>query len=211
MRRKELKKAAIRVFAERGYHAAKVSEIVASAGVAQGTFYLYFESKQALFGEILDDFLGMVTEAVSRWNLEELDSLAQLRNDLRSIGMALARVMHENAQLTRIFFNEALAVDPEFNAQIARFYQQLMRLIEAVNQVCHRNEIYRPIDFEVLAHCVVGMIERVVFQYIVNGDKRMDEAQAIVHAMIDLVLFGAVATHPALKEATAAEQGDADA
>jgi AcrR family transcriptional regulator len=209
MRRNELKRAAIRVFAERGYHAARVSDIVSSAGVAQGTFYLYFESKQALFGEILDDYLGMVTAVVSRWNLAELDSLAQLRRDLRHIGLALAQVMRENAELTRIFFNEALAVDPAFNAQIAQFYGRLVRLIEVVNAVCFKNGIYRPIDFEVLAHCVVGMIERVVFEYIVNGDKSLEEARDIVHAMIDLVLFGAVATHPALEQ-VGSESGDAD-
>ena len=42
------------VFARRGYHAAKIDEIVGAAGVARGTFYLYFEDKRAIFEEIVD-------------------------------------------------------------------------------------------------------------------------------------------------------------
>src|SRR5215472_15244370 len=42
------------VFAKRGYHAAKIDDIVSAAGVARGTFYLYFEDKRAIFEEIVD-------------------------------------------------------------------------------------------------------------------------------------------------------------
>ena len=47
-RRADLLAAARAVLAEKGLEAATVSEIVARAGVAQGTFYLYFPSKMAL-------------------------------------------------------------------------------------------------------------------------------------------------------------------
>jgi AcrR family transcriptional regulator len=47
-RRFELLQVARQVFAERGFEATTISEIVARAGVAQGTFYLYFPSKVAL-------------------------------------------------------------------------------------------------------------------------------------------------------------------
>jgi AcrR family transcriptional regulator len=193
MRQDELKRAAIRVFANRGYHAAKVSEIVGEAGVAQGTFYLYFASKQALFGEILSDFLGMLTRALSAWNVARIDTLERLRDDLRQIGHDLAEVMRNNADLTRIFFQEALAVDPEFNELIAHFYSQVIAVIRTVNQLCYERGLYRKMDFEVLAHCVVGMIERVVYQYVVVQAPDGRDAEAIIDEVIDLVLFGAAA------------------
>ena len=52
-RRESIKQAAIEIFSDRGYHNAKVSDIVEQVGVAQGTFYLYYEGKQQLFGELL--------------------------------------------------------------------------------------------------------------------------------------------------------------
>ncbi|MEZ4459278.1 MAG: TetR/AcrR family transcriptional regulator [bacterium] len=66
-RREAIKVAAIEVFSERGYHATKISEIVRRVGVAQGTFYLYYESKQQIFGELLTDFLTPVVETVANW------------------------------------------------------------------------------------------------------------------------------------------------
>jgi AcrR family transcriptional regulator len=48
--------AGIAVFAEKGYQRTKVSDVARRAGVAQGTFYLYFDSKKSLFLSLLDEF-----------------------------------------------------------------------------------------------------------------------------------------------------------
>jgi AcrR family transcriptional regulator len=53
--RAELLDAATNVFAERGYQAATVDEIVATAGLSKGTFYWHFESKEGLFAALLEE------------------------------------------------------------------------------------------------------------------------------------------------------------
>ncbi len=52
-RRTELAEVALRLWAERGFDATSVAAIAAAAGVAKGTFYLYFPSKQALLEDVL--------------------------------------------------------------------------------------------------------------------------------------------------------------
>src|SRR5919199_2262443 len=47
--------AAVKVFAERGFHSATVAEIARAAGVADGTIYLYFKSKDDLLLELFDE------------------------------------------------------------------------------------------------------------------------------------------------------------
>jgi AcrR family transcriptional regulator len=62
-RRSQLLAAARTVFAKKGYEDATVSEIVKRAGVAQGTFYLYFPGKESLagaFAEILSERFAVV-------------------------------------------------------------------------------------------------------------------------------------------------------
>ncbi|MEM9490681.1 MAG: helix-turn-helix domain-containing protein, partial [Myxococcota bacterium] len=54
-RRRQILSVAKRVFAENGYHSASISQIIARANIARGTFYLYFSSKQAVFDSILDE------------------------------------------------------------------------------------------------------------------------------------------------------------
>jgi AcrR family transcriptional regulator len=51
-RKQQLLDAAARLFAEQGYAATRVVDIVEAAGVAKGLFYWYFENKEALFGEL---------------------------------------------------------------------------------------------------------------------------------------------------------------
>lgn len=53
-RPQELLDAAIGVFAEKGYHGAKMEEIAAAAGVGKGTVYHYFPNKEALLGALVD-------------------------------------------------------------------------------------------------------------------------------------------------------------
>src|SRR3954469_5019614 len=69
-RRSQLLASARTVFARRGFDDATVSEIVARAGVAQGTFYLYFPGKEALagaFAELLSErFAALAAEKTAR-------------------------------------------------------------------------------------------------------------------------------------------------
>src|SRR3954468_13980654 len=65
-RRRQLLSAATTVFARRGYRAASISDIVATAGVARGTFYLYFESKAQVFLAIADDFYDRLELAIAQ-------------------------------------------------------------------------------------------------------------------------------------------------
>jgi AcrR family transcriptional regulator len=102
-RRAELVSAASRVFAERGVANTTVSDIVKSAGVAQGTFYLYFESKQdvvlAVVHGIGDDLLAGIESAVSASGTTAVEKLLGLRDVLVSFdedpeALELAAFMH---------------------------------------------------------------------------------------------------------------------
>jgi AcrR family transcriptional regulator len=55
LRRQQLLDEATRLFAERGYHATAVADVVDAVGVGKGVFYWYFESKEALFLELLGE------------------------------------------------------------------------------------------------------------------------------------------------------------
>lgn len=53
-RREQLLDAAMRLFAEQGYHGTTVGDVCDELGVGKGVFYWYFESKEALFRELLE-------------------------------------------------------------------------------------------------------------------------------------------------------------
>ncbi len=53
------------MFAEFGFHTASIVKITEAAGLAQGTFYLYFASKQAVFEQVLLDLNHRVRQAMA--------------------------------------------------------------------------------------------------------------------------------------------------
>lgn len=63
-RRKDLVDAARRTFGEKGFKATTVSEIVREAGVAQGTFYLYFDSKEEVLEAVGESVAGAILDVI---------------------------------------------------------------------------------------------------------------------------------------------------
>ena len=88
-RRAELIEAAMRLFAERGLDDTAVSDIVAAAQVAQGTFYLYFESKADVVNAVVVDISEQIVEGVEEIADEEgtpaLDKILRMRDALLSV------------------------------------------------------------------------------------------------------------------------------
>src|SRR5213082_438073 len=83
-KRTRIMDAAIKVFAERGFHSATVAEIARAAGVADGTIYLYFKGKDDLLLRLFDEKMtGLVAEvkaalAQERSAAEKLKRFIQL-------------------------------------------------------------------------------------------------------------------------------------
>ena len=90
-RPQEILDAALSVFAEKGFAAARLEEIAARAGVSKGTIYLYFESKEAVFKALVEENLasriGGFAELVRAHRGPAAQLLAEL---LRQIGAFLS-------------------------------------------------------------------------------------------------------------------------
>ena len=189
-RREAIKQAAIEVFSDLGYHGAKVSQIVEMVGVAQGTFYLYYDSKQQIFGELLEDFLTLIVETVAAWEPAALDSREVLREELTRVGVMLTEVVQKNEGLAAIFFKEALAVAPEFDAMIHEFYDTLGAMLTTFNGILCERGLIAPMNFQVLAYMTIGMVERIIVEYVVAGTLGEVEPTEIVEHLVMHFLSG---------------------
>ena len=87
VKRAELADAASRVFGERGVAGTAVSDIVRAAGVAQGTFYLYFDSKDDVLLAVAEQFVANVGIAVEAAIAgPEVPAPARLRSLVAALG-----------------------------------------------------------------------------------------------------------------------------
>jgi AcrR family transcriptional regulator len=96
VRRSEIATAAARMFAQQGVANTSVSDIVKAAGVAQGTFYLYFATKDdvvlAVVDQIGDEMLTAIETAVGASGTTSVEKLLGLRDVLMSFDEDAASV-----------------------------------------------------------------------------------------------------------------------
>ncbi len=74
-RRAEIMEAALNLFSSKGFHETTMDEVAQSAGVAKGTIYLYFQSKEHLLLALKRDFMAGLTDAVATIVADAIEQL----------------------------------------------------------------------------------------------------------------------------------------
>jgi TetR/AcrR family fatty acid metabolism transcriptional regulator len=128
-RRRQILDAAVRTFAQKGYHACRVSDIAEEAGVAYGLVYHYFESKEAVLEAIFRDTWGMMLQAIQA--VEETEDSP--REQLRKTAAIVLRTWRNNPDLVRVLVREVTRSGEQMQrevGEIALAFEALQRIIE---------------------------------------------------------------------------------
>jgi AcrR family transcriptional regulator len=157
--RQRLLEAAEEVFGELGYHDASVVKLTEAAGVGQGTFYLYFATKQEIFDELVRDLNRRVRRA-----MKEASSQGKTRIEAELLGFqAYFRFTAEHPALYRII-RQAEFVSP---AMLHYHYDRLSAgYVEGLRAAFKRGELAEELDPEVAAWALMGMGELVGMRWI---------------------------------------------
>jgi AcrR family transcriptional regulator len=169
--RARLLQAAEAVFAELGYHDASIVKITEAAGIAQGTFYLYFASKKDVFDELVRDLNRRVRHA-----MKEASSQGLTRLEAERLGFeAYFRFTGEHPALYRII-RQAEFVSPEM---LHFHYDRLSAgYVDGLRAAARRGEI-GAIDPEVTAWAMMGMGELIGMRWILWSE-RTEVPQAVL-------------------------------
>ncbi len=168
-RHAELLVCAQKLFAQKGYHATSVEDVIRLAGVSRGTFYNYFDSKRALFGEVLDVLFTQVWDSVQPIRIGVGDDVsAQIASNMYS----LCETLNQDQDLPRILFSEAIGLDSEANEQLGNFYRRTMqRLVSALEEGQQLGIVVEG-DCVSMAVCLLGMLKEYWFQSLLGAPPR---------------------------------------
>lgn len=171
-RRLSLLASARDVFARGGYHAAKIDDIVAAAGVARGTFYLYFEDKRAIFEAIVDDAFARLAAAIVRVETAPADPALTVAAQVRANVVGIVSTLLDDRATTKILLSDAVGLDPAFDAKLLSFYEGVHALLEESLREGQSLGIVATgpgRDARVLAHLVLGGLKEFVYQEVMRG------------------------------------------
>ncbi|MDQ7828758.1 MAG: TetR/AcrR family transcriptional regulator [Armatimonadota bacterium] len=184
--RQRLLAAAEAAFGSRGYFAASVADITRRARVAQGTFYLYFPSKRAIFEELV----RQLSHDLRRTIQQRVAGLTDRRQVEREGFLAFFHFIRRHRAMYRII-RQAELVHPAiyrwYYRRIAEGYARGLRTAMAQGQI-------RPLDPEVLAYCLMGIGDFLGMRWVLW--ERRAPPPRVVEAMMAFVLRGMDASAP---------------
>jgi len=184
--RLKLVEAAEHVFGEKGFERASISDITREAGVALGTFYVYFEDKQALLVEVVDGLSERLKERLAGATTGLSDRVEVERAGFH----AFFEFVTEHRLLYRVV-RQAEFVDEEC---FRRYYRGFaVPYARALEQAQRRGQLRR-IDPEALAYCLMGIADFLGMRYVLWGRGR--GAEQALDAALTLLRSGMTVPGP---------------
>ncbi|MFH0733816.1 MAG: TetR/AcrR family transcriptional regulator [bacterium] len=163
---KDILEAAIKVFAETGYHKSKISKIAEIAGVATGSVYVYYKSKEEILYRIFNDIwenlyheLFKLTSNPSIPALEKLDSMIDLILD----------VFTQNPAMALVIVNEQQNVQRTSVTHFTDYYEKFLDLATGVIQEgIKEGVISKNIDLYVFRFYIFGAVRNILNNWALN-------------------------------------------
>jgi len=164
--------AAERVFAARGYAATAVKDIAAEAGVAAGTVYLYFPSKEAVFLALIERGTRTVLEAIAQARQGQPDVVAKLAASLRGAVRAFAA----HRDLARVVLLQGPGALPACEGKLAELHGYFAALVRHDLEEAQLAGLIPPLDGEVAAWAWVGSFAELLLAWVRGEVVDLEEA-----------------------------------
>jgi len=191
-RRMHILLAAAKLFGQRGYHGTSVADVIEAAEISRGTFYLYFDSKDAVFLELMEQFIQRIMAVVQVVDPEGPSPTERIAENVRRV----VDVVFEHRDLTVMVLREGFGVRPEVDEKLGRFYGFVREMLEGALRNGARHGLTRKVDEELAATALIGAIKEVFLRELVLGHGREVGHRAVSEALVDFGLRGLIIARP---------------
>lgn len=177
--------AAVKVFAELGFHQATISQIAREAGVADGTIYLYFKNKK----DILSHFFNHTTRQVFDRFREAVDQKETAEDKLRALIQTHLSEFQKYKDLAVVFQREALLarhVNEEDIKAITRMYMDILDEIIRIGQ--KESTIRKSIPRGLVKRFILGAVNEVINTWVLSEERH--DLFKMADPLVDLCFEG---------------------
>lgn len=164
LRREQILKIASELFSEKSYHDVTVDEIAGEVGVAKGTIYLYFPSKERLYLEILEDSFEAI-ESLLEKEIAKGDS-APLK--LKKVLRLIFEFYQMNLDVLRILSRDETHLIREHFQFTERWRLRRIKLYEKILERGQSEGSFRQMNTKLVAIIIFGLVRSVMFFYKIN-------------------------------------------
>jgi TetR/AcrR family transcriptional regulator, fatty acid metabolism regulator protein len=182
-RREELLAAAVRVFAQKGYHTCRVSDIAEEAGVSHGLVYHYFASKDEVLETIFRENWGPIGAAIAA--IGTADEAAP--EQLRKVAALVLHAWRRDPETVRVLVRE-ISRSPVLQERIGEFQQAFDALERMIVRGQERGELDGALDPRFAVYAMWGMLDEVLTAWVLGRlpaePEAVETAETTVTAML---------------------------
>jgi len=166
-KRERILEAAIRVFAQGGFYATRVSDIAREAGVADGTIYLYFENKDDVLISIFQDRIGKLVEVLRQ--VAERDEPVEARvRRIIELQLGLLEGRRDLAEVITVNLRQSSKLLKQYAAPLFTEYLELIASVIAEGQ---KSGAFRTdVSPRVAARALWGGLDGLALTWALGGD-----------------------------------------
>jgi TetR/AcrR family fatty acid metabolism transcriptional regulator len=184
-KREAIMRAATKVFARNGYFNSKVADIARVAGVADGTVYLYFKSKEEILRSIFD---RNTTEAIAEGR-EELAKIKDPREKLRRIARHHLERLGADRDLAVVFQVELRGTTKFMEEFSAAGLAEYLGLIREIFEQGQREGVFRKgLNAKLVAKVLFGALDEMATNWILS--RRRYKLAPLADEVLDIFLEG---------------------
>jgi TetR/AcrR family fatty acid metabolism transcriptional regulator len=191
--REAILSAAERVFVRAGFYETRMADVAREAGVGVGTLYNYFESKEEIFGAMLDAQHEQFWRGLTRSIEGDDDAMARLRH----LVVTTFEHLEQHGALFAIFTERGgvgeFDVERIAGVSVARRYEQFLDLLErTIRAAVKSKQIRADIDARLLASVLSGSMNAATYSWLKRG--RRGHLSSTADELLSLFLQGARAS-----------------
>lgn len=188
-KRRRILEAAVAVFARDGYPNAKVSAVAKTAGVADGTIYLYFESKEALLLTLFEELCGEFLEE-AREAMRGVDDPRKQLATLASIHLQKLAANRDLAIVFQVELRQSMRHLTHITKSRLKVYLRLIKTI--IEEAKARGLVRADLDPIVGAHIVFGALDALITSWVLSGQPK--NLASLGPGLADTLMAGMAAT-----------------
>ena len=180
--------AAVEVFAKKGFFGSKIAEIAGAAGVADGTIYLYFDSKDDLLISVFEEKMGWIVKRLQALLAEIDDPEEQMR---RYIGahLELAAAQPTLMQVLTVELRQSARFIKEYAPKgFARYLAIIGHILEKGQE---KGIFRRELDPAIFRRALFGAIDELALEWVLRGpDATKRDPKVVGEVFADFILRG---------------------
>jgi len=177
--------AAIKVFAQQGFHQATISQIAREAGVADGTIYLYFKNKE----DIMVNFFGYKTKQVFGRFWEEVDKADNARDKLRVLIKRHLEEFQRDRSMAVLYQTETRRFSRMCEEQIREMSKMYLDLVsEIVESGQDEGLMRKDLYMGLVKRFIIGAIDEVINTWLHSGGSY--DLVSMADPLVDLFIRG---------------------